>query len=123
MKESTAAVAKAKDTHNARLQEVEKARKDNSAKEIEKSEAKLRKHQDDYKALVEKHNIIKQEFEKKMTITCRVSVNAIKASSFASDSFKPGARTTETLAWSGLEHCVQMRCYEHSNHTRTKLIV
>ncbi|XP_040155745.1 F-BAR domain only protein 2 isoform X6 [Anopheles arabiensis] len=71
MKESTAAVAKAKDTHNARLQEVEKARKDNSAKEIEKSEAKLRKHQDDYKALVEKHNIIKQEFEKKMTITCR----------------------------------------------------
>uniref|UniRef100_A0A182MDP4 F-BAR domain-containing protein n=1 Tax=Anopheles culicifacies TaxID=139723 RepID=A0A182MDP4_9DIPT len=71
MKESTTAVAKAKDTHNARLQEVEKARKDNSTKEIEKSEAKLRKHQDDYKALVEKHNIIKQEFEKKMTITCR----------------------------------------------------
>uniref|UniRef100_A0A182VZ30 MHD domain-containing protein n=1 Tax=Anopheles minimus TaxID=112268 RepID=A0A182VZ30_9DIPT len=71
MKESTAAVAKAKDIHNARLQEVEKARKDNSTKEIEKSEAKLRKHQDDYKALVEKHNIIKQEFEKKMTITCR----------------------------------------------------
>ncbi|XP_053660798.1 F-BAR domain only protein 2 [Anopheles marshallii] len=71
MKESTTAVAKAKDIHNARLQEVEKARKDNSTKEIEKSEAKLRKHQDDYKALVEKHNIIKQEFEKKMTITCR----------------------------------------------------
>uniref|UniRef100_A0AAG5CNC7 MHD domain-containing protein n=1 Tax=Anopheles atroparvus TaxID=41427 RepID=A0AAG5CNC7_ANOAO len=71
MKESTAAVAKAKDVHNTRLQEVEKARKDNSTKEIEKSEAKLRKHQDDYKALVEKHNITKQEFEKKMTITCR----------------------------------------------------
>ncbi|XP_035897284.1 F-BAR domain only protein 2 isoform X7 [Anopheles stephensi] len=71
MKESTTAVSKAKDIHNARLQEVEKARKDNSTKEIEKSEAKLRKHQDDYKALVEKHNIIKQEFEKKMTITCR----------------------------------------------------
>uniref|UniRef100_A0A2M4CZL9 Putative proline-serine-threonine phosphatase-interacting protein pstpip n=1 Tax=Anopheles darlingi TaxID=43151 RepID=A0A2M4CZL9_ANODA len=71
MKESTNAVAKAKDIHNARLQEVEKARKDNSTKEIEKSEAKLRKHQDEYKALVEKHNIIKQEFEKRMTITCR----------------------------------------------------
>ncbi|XP_058129416.1 F-BAR domain only protein 2 [Anopheles coustani] len=71
MKESTVAVAKAKDVHNARLLEVEKARKDNSTKEIEKSEAKLRKHQDEYKALVEKHNIIKQEFEKKMTITCR----------------------------------------------------
>uniref|UniRef100_A0A8W7JVJ1 MHD domain-containing protein n=1 Tax=Anopheles albimanus TaxID=7167 RepID=A0A8W7JVJ1_ANOAL len=71
MKESTNAVAKAKDIHNARMQEVEKARKDNSTKEIEKSEAKLRKHQDEYKALVEKHNIIKQEFEKRMTITCR----------------------------------------------------
>ncbi|XP_053679282.1 F-BAR domain only protein 2 [Anopheles nili] len=71
MKDSTTAVSKAKDVHNARLQEVEKARKESSAKEIEKSEAKLRKHQDDYKALVEKHNIIKQEFEKKMTITCR----------------------------------------------------
>ncbi|XP_055609100.1 F-BAR domain only protein 2 isoform X2 [Uranotaenia lowii] len=71
MKDSTSAVAKAKDTYNARLQELEKARKDNSAKEIEKCEAKVRKQQDDYKALVEKHNIIKQEFEKKMTITCR----------------------------------------------------
>ncbi|XP_053693075.1 F-BAR domain only protein 2 [Sabethes cyaneus] len=71
MKESTTAVAKAKDVYNTRLQEVEKARKDNSTKEIEKSEAKLRKQQDDYKALVEKHNTVKQEFEKKMTITCK----------------------------------------------------
>ncbi|XP_039446713.1 F-BAR domain only protein 2 isoform X19 [Culex pipiens pallens] len=71
MKDSTAAVAKAKDVYNARLQELEKARKDSSTKETEKAEAKLRKQQDDYKALVEKHNIIKQEFEKKMTITCK----------------------------------------------------
>ncbi|XP_055539235.1 F-BAR domain only protein 2 isoform X9 [Wyeomyia smithii] len=71
MKESTTAVAKAKDVYSTRLQEVEKARKDNSAKEIEKSEAKLRKQQDDYKVLVEKHNAVKQEFEKKMTITCK----------------------------------------------------
>ncbi|XP_058454407.1 F-BAR domain only protein 2 isoform X7 [Malaya genurostris] len=71
MKESTVAVGKAKDIYNTRLQELEKARKDNSTKEIEKSEAKLRKQQDDYKALVEKHNIVKQEFEKKMTITCK----------------------------------------------------
>ncbi|KAL1401390.1 hypothetical protein pipiens_006637 [Culex pipiens pipiens] len=71
MKDSTAAVAKAKDVYNARLQELEKARKDSSTKETEKAEAKLRKQQDEYKALVEKHNIIKQEFEKKMTITCK----------------------------------------------------
>ena len=74
MKESTTAVQKAKEVYNSRLQELEKIKKDNSPKDTEKAEAKLKKHQDDYKGLVEKHNIIKMEFEKKMTVTCRVSV-------------------------------------------------
>lgn len=74
MKESTVAVQKAKDICTNRLQELEKLRKDNaSAKDIEKAEAKLKKHQDEYKVLVEKHNPIKQEFERKMTSTCKVS--------------------------------------------------
>jgi hypothetical protein len=72
MKESTTAVQKAKEVYNSRQQEVEKIKKDNSPKDIEKAESKLKKHQDDYKGLVEKHNIIKMEFEKKMTSTCRV---------------------------------------------------
>lgn len=74
MKESTTAVQKAKDLYQTRLQEVEKLRKDNaSAKDIEKAEAKLKKHQDEYKNLAEKHNPIKQEFERRMTVTCKVS--------------------------------------------------
>jgi hypothetical protein len=73
MKESTIAVQKAKDTYTSRMQELEKLRKDNgSSKDIEKAEAKVKKHQDEYKALADKHNPIKQEFERKMTITCKV---------------------------------------------------
>lgn len=74
MKESTTAVQKAKDLYQTRLQEVEKLKKDNaSSKDIEKAEAKLKKHQDEYKNLAEKHNPIKQEFERRMSVTCKVS--------------------------------------------------
>lgn len=74
MKESTIAVQKAKDVYQSRLQEVEKLRKENgSAKEIEKAEAKLKKHQEEYRVLAEKHNPIKQEFERRMSVTCKVS--------------------------------------------------
>lgn len=75
MKESTIAVQKAKDLFQSRQQEVEKLRRDNaSAKDIEKAEAKLKKLQDEYKNLAEKHNPIKQEFERRMTVTCKVNV-------------------------------------------------
>ncbi|CAO1402382.1 unnamed protein product [Diamesa tonsa] len=72
MKESTIAVQKAKDLYTTRQQEVERLRKDNaSAKDIEKAETKLKKLQEEYRLLVEKHNPIKQEFERKMTLTCK----------------------------------------------------
>ena len=75
MKESTAAVQKAKDLYQSRLQELEKLRRDNaSTKDIEKAETKLKKHQDEYKSLAEKHNPIKQEFEQRMSATCKVNV-------------------------------------------------
>lgn len=74
MKESTVALQKAKDLYQTKLQEVEKLRRDSaSAKDIEKAEAKLKKNQDEYKNLAEKHNPIKQEFERRMTVTCKVS--------------------------------------------------
>lgn len=74
MKESTLAVQKSKDIYQTRLQEVEKLRKDNaSSKDIEKAEAKLKKLQDEYKNLAEKHNPIKTEFERRMSVTCKVS--------------------------------------------------
>ena len=74
MQTSTAAVQKSKDLFTNKLQELEKLRKDNgSPKDIEKTETKLRKLQDDYKALMDKHTPIKTEFELKMTATCKVS--------------------------------------------------
>lgn len=74
MQASTLALQKAKDLFSNRMQEVEKLRKDNSSvKDLEKAEAKMRKQQDDYKALMDKHNPVKTEFERRMTITCKVS--------------------------------------------------
>ncbi|XP_063697271.1 F-BAR domain only protein 2 isoform X2 [Culicoides brevitarsis] len=72
MKDSSIAVQKAKDTYQARLAETEKLKREgSSAKELEKAETKLKKTQEEYKALVEKHNPIKAEFERRMTATCK----------------------------------------------------
>jgi len=58
---------------------LDKLRKDNaSAKDIEKAELKLKKAQDDYKALVDKYSIVKEEFEKKMSIACKVKIITVK---------------------------------------------
>jgi F-BAR domain only protein len=67
------ALQKAKDIYLQKGGELDKLRKDNaSAKEIEKAEVKLKKAQDDYKVLVEKYSNVKEEFEKKMNIACKV---------------------------------------------------
>lgn len=74
MQTSTVAVQKSKDVYTARMQELEKIRKDNgSTKDLEKAESKVKKSHDDYKALVEKHNPVKTEFERRMGVTCKVS--------------------------------------------------
>lgn len=78
MQTSTVAVQKAKDTYTHRVQEAEKLKRDaGSPKDVEKVEAKLKKQADEYKGLVEKHNPIKTEFERKMTVTCKVSATGI----------------------------------------------
>lgn len=70
---STSDVQKARDLYSAKAQELEKLRKDNSSqKDIDKLETKLRKLQEDYKVLLDKHNPIKNEFERRMTQTCKV---------------------------------------------------
>ncbi|EDW34379.1 GL21616 [Drosophila persimilis] len=52
--------------------ELEKLRKDNgSHKDAEKLESKLKKLHEDYKSLLDKHNPIKNEFERRMTQTCK----------------------------------------------------
>lgn len=74
MQSSTNAVQKSKDLYTNKMQEFEKLKKDNaSSKDIEKIENKLKKLQDEYKILMEKHNPIKTEFERKMTQTCKVN--------------------------------------------------
>lgn len=74
MQSSTVAVQKSKDLFNSKMLELEKLRKDNgSTKELEKAETKLKKQQDDYKALLDKHNPVKMEFERRMNTTCKVN--------------------------------------------------
>lgn len=66
------ALQKAKDVYTTKSAELEKLRKDNgSAKDIEKAEVKLKKLHEDYRQLAEKYNLVKQDFEKKMTQTCK----------------------------------------------------
>ncbi|XP_035437086.1 F-BAR domain only protein 2 [Spodoptera frugiperda] len=66
------ALQKAKDVYTSKSAELEKLRKDNaSAKDIEKAEVKIKKLHEDYKQLAEKYNLVKQDFEKKMTQTCK----------------------------------------------------
>ncbi|XP_043654616.1 F-BAR domain only protein 2 isoform X2 [Drosophila teissieri] len=69
---STVAVQKLRDLYASKVQELEKLRKDNgSHKDAEKLEGKLKKLQEEYKALLDKHNPIKNEFERRMTQTCK----------------------------------------------------
>ncbi|XP_038215993.1 F-BAR domain only protein 2 [Zerene cesonia] len=66
------ALQKAKDVYTTKSAELEKLRKDNaSAKDIEKAEVKIKKLHEDYRQLAEKYNFVKQDFEKKMTQTCK----------------------------------------------------
>ncbi|KAH8418484.1 hypothetical protein KR009_005229 [Drosophila setifemur] len=70
---STVAVQKLRDVYASKVLELEKLRKDNgSHKDAEKLESKLKKLQEEYKALLDKHNPIKNEFERRMTQTCKV---------------------------------------------------
>eukprot|EP00095_Tigriopus_kingsejongensis_P003164 snap_masked-scaffold1154_size58699-processed-gene-0.4 protein:Tk03164 transcript:snap_masked-scaffold1154_size58699-processed-gene-0.4-mRNA-1 annotation:"fch domain only protein 2-like isoform 2" len=65
--DTVGALQKAKDVYKQRHLELEKHRREGaSAKETEKSEAKLKRAQDDYKTLVDKFNGIRDDFESKM---------------------------------------------------------
>ncbi|KAJ8950393.1 hypothetical protein NQ314_007933, partial [Rhamnusium bicolor] len=72
MQAVTLNVQKSKDTYTQRGLELERLRKEStSAKEIEKAEQKLKKAQEDYKNFVEKYSSVKEDFEKKMSVTCK----------------------------------------------------
>ncbi|XP_017889076.1 F-BAR domain only protein 2 isoform X7 [Ceratina calcarata] len=68
----TVTLHKAKDMRMQKGLELEKLRKDNaSQKELEKAEIKFKKAQDDYKTLVDKYMVIRNDFQNKMTQACR----------------------------------------------------
>lgn len=72
MQNITLNVQKSKDTYTQRGIELEKLKRENaSAREIEKAEIKLKKAQEDYKNFVDKYASIKEDFEKKMSVTCK----------------------------------------------------
>ncbi|CAG0879746.1 unnamed protein product [Darwinula stevensoni] len=70
----TMSLQKAKDAYIQRCLEYERLKSENpsaSTKELEKLEGKCRKAQEDYKALVDKYNLLREDFERKMTVSCR----------------------------------------------------
>jgi hypothetical protein len=70
---TTLTLQKAKDAYTQKGLEFDKLKKENaSAKDLEKAEAKLKKAQEDYKNLVDKYSAIKEDFEKKMSLACKV---------------------------------------------------
>lgn len=79
MQSITVTLHKAKDMCLQKGLELEKLRKDNaSQRELEKAEVKFRKAQDDYKVLVDKYTVIRNDFETKMTQACRVLNSELK---------------------------------------------
>ncbi|XP_066255217.1 F-BAR domain only protein 2 isoform X5 [Euwallacea similis] len=72
MQTLTLNVQKSKDVYNQRYLEFERLKKENSsAKDIEKSEQKLKRAHEEYKSLVDKYSTVKEEFEKKMSLSVK----------------------------------------------------
>ncbi|ELU05217.1 hypothetical protein CAPTEDRAFT_227171 [Capitella teleta] len=72
IQQTIAALQKAKETYHNRCFEYEKLKRDNGTlKDLEKAEAKYKKANDDYRSLVDKYSNVRNEFEDKMTDSCR----------------------------------------------------
>ncbi len=73
IQETTAMLQKSKEAYKQRCMEVERMRRDGgvSTGQLERSEAKFRRTQDEYKALVDKYCGVRDDFEKKMTLSSK----------------------------------------------------
>ena len=72
IQETTNLLQKSKEVYKQRCLEVERLKRENATqKELEKSEAKFRKAQEEYKGLVDKYCGVRDEFERKMTVTAK----------------------------------------------------
>ncbi|EGT52696.1 hypothetical protein CAEBREN_03662 [Caenorhabditis brenneri] len=73
MQTTTTCLQKAKETYQHRCQELEKAKKETNAnvKEISKIELKVSRARDEYKSYVEKYEVVREDFETKMSESCK----------------------------------------------------
>ncbi|EFO99113.1 hypothetical protein CRE_17946 [Caenorhabditis remanei] len=73
MQTTTTCLQKAKETYQHRCQELEKAKKETNVnvKEISKIELKIARARDEYKSYVEKYEVVREDFETKMSDSCK----------------------------------------------------
>jgi len=72
IQDTTVLLHKTKGIYKQRCAELEKLKRDNaSSKDLEKAESKFRKAQDDYKSLVDKYCLVRDDFERKMTLAAK----------------------------------------------------
>ena len=77
---TTLSVQKAKEVYFQRASELDKLQKDGGTqKDIEKAEIKTKKAYEDYKSWIEKYSVCRDDFERKMMLACRVSLNTVYA--------------------------------------------
>ncbi|XP_074640686.1 F-BAR domain only protein 2-like isoform X6 [Tubulanus polymorphus] len=68
----TAGLHKSKEIYNVRGNELERLKRENAQqKDLEKAEAKFKKATDEYKYYVEKYGNVRDDFERKMTESCK----------------------------------------------------
>ena len=68
------ALNRSKEAYFQRGGELTKLRRDNStsSKDLERADTKFRKAAEEYRNLVDKYAQLREDFERKMTISCRV---------------------------------------------------
>lgn len=71
IQQTTTALHKAKELYHTRVSELERLKRDGaSQKDTEKAESKFKKASDEYRSLVDKYAEVRNEFERKMSISC-----------------------------------------------------
>ncbi|XP_037556788.1 F-BAR domain only protein 2-like isoform X9 [Dermacentor silvarum] len=71
LQQTTGALAKAREAYAARCLELEKLRRESSPKDLDKAEAKARKACEEYRQLVERHGVVRADFERRMAGSCQ----------------------------------------------------
>lgn len=71
IQQTTTALHKAKELYHTRVSELERLKRDGaSQKDTEKAESKFKKASDEYRSLVDKYAEVRNEFERKMSVSC-----------------------------------------------------